>query len=399
MAVSLAVTAGGILLCYLLYHVFPETGKTMNAVLLERFAGNWDINGFPAGRIFVVVSLAAEAALLFVAAQAGFIDGPRVMANMANDSWLPHRFSSLSDRLTTQNGVVLISVAAILTLYLTNGATSTLILMYSINVFLTFSLSQMGMVRYWIQNRKRYRDWSRHIVIHVVGLLLCVAILVANTIEKFTVGGWITLLITGILIALCTFIKRRYQLVTAHLSRLDDILNEIPTITSNDPVPVLNPKAPTAVVLVSSFGGLGIHTFLSLQRLFPNHFKNFIFVSVTVIDSGSLKGAADVDDAVKQTKASLQKYVDFAHRLGLAADYRTSVGTEVLDEAEQLSASIAKEYPLSVFFAGKLIFEKEHWYQRILHNETAMQFHRRIQFAGLNSMVLPIRVFANSKGK
>src|SRR5258707_411576 len=83
MAVSLAVTAGGILLCYLLYHVLPEVGKTMNAVLLERFAGSWQLGGIPVGKVFVVVSLAAEAALLFVAAQAGFIDGPRVMANMA----------------------------------------------------------------------------------------------------------------------------------------------------------------------------------------------------------------------------------------------------------------------------------------------------------------------------
>ena len=83
MAISLAVTAGGILICYLLFHVTPERGQTLNAVLLERFAGGWRPLGLPLGHVFVVLTLAAEAALLFVAAQTGFIDGPRVMANMA----------------------------------------------------------------------------------------------------------------------------------------------------------------------------------------------------------------------------------------------------------------------------------------------------------------------------
>jgi hypothetical protein len=142
-----------------------------------------------------------------------------------------------------------------------------------------------------------------------------------------------------------------------------------------------------------------MHTFLSIQRLFPKHFKNFIFVSVTVVDAGSMKGADDLGRAVEATEASLRQYTTFASNLGLAADYRSSVGTEVLDEVEKLCVGIAKEYPLAVYFAGKLVFEKEHWYQRILHNETAMEFQRRVQFAGLNSMVLPIRVFAESKKK
>src|SRR6266568_811163 len=88
MALSLALTAGGITLCYLLVHARPVEGKTMNAVLVEAFAGGWG----KAGQLFIWLTLAAETALLFVAAQAGFIDGPRVMSNMANDSWLPHRF-------------------------------------------------------------------------------------------------------------------------------------------------------------------------------------------------------------------------------------------------------------------------------------------------------------------
>ena len=79
MAGSLAFTATGLLLCYLLWHVAPVEGKTLNAVLVEGPAG-----GFPGGAAFVVLRLVSEGALLVVAAQAGFLDGPRVLANMAD---------------------------------------------------------------------------------------------------------------------------------------------------------------------------------------------------------------------------------------------------------------------------------------------------------------------------
>ena len=392
MAVSLALTAGGIFLCYLFFKVTPEAGKTMNAVLLERFAGSWNIGSVQVGYIFVVVTLGAEAALLFVAAQTGFIDGPRIMANMSIDSWFPHRFSSLSDRLTMQNGVVLISVAAILTLFLTGGHTSTLVLMYSINVFVTFSLSQMGMVRYWIQNRTRYPEWWRHISIHVIGLVLCVSILVVNVIEKFGEGGWITLVITTGLIGLCFLIKRYYRNVRSHLARLDEILLDLPGLEEAKPRP-LNKKLPTAVLLVGGYGGLGIHSFLSIHRLFPNHFKNFIFMSINVVDAGTLKGIDDVERGREEIGHSLKRYVALAQKFGYAADYRSETGTEVLEVAEKLCVEISHEYPRAIIYTGKLVFQKERWYQKFLHNETANQLQRRLQFAGINTMVLPVRVF------
>src|SRR5262245_13478285 len=129
MSASLAVTAGGILLGYLLVHATPVEGKTLNAVLVERLAAGLSWGGLPVGSWFIILTLASETALLAIAAQTGFIDGPRVMANMASDSWLPHSFSHLSERLTMQNGVVLISGAAMLALLYTWGDTTTLVLM------------------------------------------------------------------------------------------------------------------------------------------------------------------------------------------------------------------------------------------------------------------------------
>ncbi len=392
MAVSLSVTAGGILLCYLLFRARPEAGKTMNAVLLENFAGAWRPWGLPLGHGFVVVTLISEAALLFVAALAGYIAGPRVMANMATDSWLPHRFAQLSDRLSMQDGVLLMGGASLVTLLYTGGNITTLVTMYSINVFLTFSLSQLAMVRYWLRRREVGR--KRGLGVHGVALALCLAILTGTVYEKAEEGGWVTIAATGLLIGLCFLIRSHYRTVQTKLRRLNEIMNALPTAAVG-PARALDPKAPTAALLVGGYGGLGIHALLSVQQLFPGHFKNFVFVSVGVIDSATMKGVEEVDRVREHTEESVARYVDLARRLGLAADSRTSVGTEAVAEAEKACLQVAKDYPRTIFFAGKLVFERERWFQRLLHNETAYQLQRRLQFAGLNAMVLPVRVLAD----
>ncbi len=392
MALSLALTAGGITLAYLLVHALPAEGKTMNAVLAERFAGGW---GMP-GQVFIWVTLAAETALLVVAAQAGFIDGPRVMANMANDRWLPRRFALLSDRLSMQHGIVLISGASILTLLYTRGDTATLVLMYSINVFLTFSLSELGMVRYWIRERAKYPDWKRHISIHLIGLVLCLGILTVNVVEKFSEGGWVTLVVTAAVIGLCLVIKRHYDSVRENLRRLDQVMDALPSPPAREEQP-LDPKLSTAVLLVGGYGGLGIHQLLSVQRVFPNQYKQVVFVSVGVIDSATMKGVEEVDEMRRKTEEGLQRYAGLARRLGMVAGYRMSVGTEAIGEAEALCLTLVREYHRAVFFAGKLIFEREKWYQRLLHNDTAYELQRRLQFAGLNAVVLPVRILEEQR--
>lgn len=391
MAVSLAVTASGIIVGYLLVHATPEHGKTMNAVLAERFADDVGAGRPVLARGFVLVTLLAEALLLFVAAQAGFIDGPRVMANMATDSWLPHRFAQLSDRLTMQNGVLLMSGAALLALWHTRGDVGRLVVMYSINVFLTFSLTEVSMCRFWIRDRKKRLDWRKQIAVHVAGLALCLTILLVTVYEKFGEGGWITLLVTCGLITVCFLIRRHYRGVQGNLQRLDAILPALPAAPAALPPP-LDPHVPTAVLLVGAYAGLGVHALLAIRQLFPNVFGNFVFASIGVIDSATFKNVEEVEEVRERTRATLERYVKMAHGLGLAADYRMDVGTEVVAEAEALCTRIAREFPRAVFFLGKLVFEQETWVHRILHNETAYQLQRRLQFAGLNAMVLPVRV-------
>jgi hypothetical protein len=337
----------------------------------------------------VVLALVSEALLLFVAAQAGFIDGPRVMSNMAQDSWLPHRFAQLSDRLSMQNGVLLMGGASLATLAWTGGDILALVTMYSINVFVTFSLSQLAMLRYWWRTPGEGR--RRGFAIHGVAFLLCGGILVGTVVEKGAQGGWVTIVVTGLLVGLAFVIRRHYRKVGDNLKRLDGILAALPS-PSGGPRPVIDPKAPTAVLLVGGYGGLGVHALLTIQRIFPGHFRNFLFVSVGVIDSAAMKGVEEVDRVRLRTELALQQYVDLAHRMKLAADYRLEVGTEAVATAEQLALAVGREFPRAVFFAGKLVFQRETVFQRLLHNETAYQLQRRLQFAGMNAMVLPVRV-------
>src|SRR3954469_10705545 len=307
MAISLALTASGIILCYLLLDVhYADPDHTMNSLLAVKLAGNVQILGLSVGKWFVFVTLLSEALLLFVAAQAGFIDGPRVMANMAHDSWFPHRFSALSDRLTMQNGVLLMGGAGFLMLLYTHGAVTALVVMYSINVFLTFSLTQAGMVRYWFarETRKRHRDWKSHVWIHVVGGALCITILVITVAEKFGEGGWLTMVATGALLALCLAIKRHYLSVARRLKRLDSILDALPR--GSIPDLAIDPKKPTAVLLVGSYSGLGIHSLLTVVKLFPRYFQNVMFLTVGVVDSATFQGVEEVDRVREQAEEGLK---------------------------------------------------------------------------------------------
>jgi len=131
---------------------------------------------------------------------------------------------------------------------------------------------------------------------------------------------------------------------------------------------------------------------LTIQRLFPDYFRNFIFVSVGVIDSAKLKGVQEVEEVRDNTRESLESYVKLAGNLGFAADYRMEISTEVVDMAQKLCLDLRKDYPRLIVFAGQLVFKEERWFQRILHNETAYQLQRRLQFSGINTMILPIRV-------
>ena len=392
MGASLSFVVGGLLLAYLLYHVEHVDGKTLNAVLFEKITSAW-----PAwlSHGFVISAMASSAALLFIAAQTGFLGGPRVLANMAVDRWMPTRFATLSDRLVTQNGVLLMGGAALLVVLFTEASVEMLVVLYSINVFITFSLSQLGMVRHWWIDRKTEPSWKRKISINGFGFLLTSGILVSLCIAKFDEGGWATLLVTGVLIALSFWVKNHYRQTQKKLYRLNELvaaaLADDAIVVEKTPPPC-DVNARTAVFLVNGFNGLGLHTLLAVVRMFPKVYTNFVFVQVGVLDAGNFKGAAEVENLREHSRVEVDRYIAYMGKRGFYTEGHIALGTDIVEEAAKLCDVIAEKFPQAQFFAGQLVFKDESMVTRWLHNHTVFELQRRLYQHGRAMLILPIQV-------
>ncbi|HEX2672367.1 MAG TPA: hypothetical protein VHM25_15910, partial [Polyangiaceae bacterium] len=287
--------------------------------------------------------------------------------------------------------------------------------MYSINVFLTFSLSNLAMARFWIRHRTEHPDWKRHLFAHLVALVLCATILVITVLEKFVEGGWLTLLVTMALVVACFAIKRHYGSVVGALRKLDSDLPSPPEVEdalalaarpddANAPFEVHHglmehhgsrdpdPEKPVAILLVGGYSGLGRHSLLTLLRMFPHHFAGVVFLSVAVVDSESFKGADQLAALEARTRQNLLCYEQYARSLGLPAASMFSVGTEVAVEVEKSAEELSSRYPRALFVAGQLIFEEDTFWNRVLHNETAFMVQKRLQRRGMPMIVVPVRI-------
>jgi len=408
MSTSLSLVVGGLLVAYLLYHVVPQEGKTLNAVLFEDMSAGWP----PwLSHWFVIAAMGSSAALLIIAAQTGFFGGPRVLSNMAVDRWMPTRFATLSDRLVTQNGVLMMGGAAFLVVAFTGVAiicwwhtgspVDIMVVLYSINVFITFSLSQLGMVRHWWLARDKEPRWRVKIFINGLGLLLTGGILILLCAVKFDQGGWITLLVTGALVGVSFLVKHHYLGTQKKLHRLNELVAaaladdalaaDVHEVADKTPPPC-DPNARTAVLLVNGFNGLGLHTLLAIVRMFPKVYKNFIFVQVGVLDAGNFKGASEVENLREHSRREVERYVSYMNRRGYFAAGEYGLGTDIVEEAAVLCDAIAEKYPQAQFFAGQLVFKDESLVARWLHNHTVFELQRRLYHHGRAMLILPIMV-------
>ena len=228
--------------------------------------------------------------MLFVAAQTGFVDGPRVLATMATDRWLPRRFANLSARLVTQDGVLAMGLAAAVILVGARPSVDLLVVLYAINVFITFTLSQLGMTVHWWQVRSKEPKWRHKLLINGVGCMFTGLILIVTVTLKFDEGGWVTVVMTGGMVAACMIVRAHYERVRKAIEQLEaDVLPKILAAAEKAPAE-RDPQAPTAALLVNGFNGLGLATLTTVQRLFGGQFRNIVFIGVGEVDSALLKG-------------------------------------------------------------------------------------------------------------
>ena len=388
MAVSLSFVAGGIILLYLLWNVQPIEGETLNAVtfraILQDAIGSSVIES-PT----LWLLLALEGGLLFVAANTGYLGGPAVLANMAADSWVPHQYRYLSSRLVTQRGIVLMGAAAVGILIATGGSVSLLVVLYSINVFLTFSLSLLGLCIYWWGVRRSDRRWIVRIALSMLGLAVTSGILVVTTVEKFTEGGFMTVLITGVVIGLCILNRRHYEKIRRKLAMADEALPiEFPGGTP----PLVNPKESTAVFVVGSNRWGGVYALDWVRREFPGHFHNFIFMSARTVDAKCYSGSDELEHERKKSEETLSYFVTYCNNRDLPAKGYVGFGTDPIEELTKLAEKIREDFPHSMFFTSKLIFEHDNWYIRQLHSEAALTMLRRLHLLDMPMVVLPMRL-------
>lgn len=386
MAVSLSMTAAGMILLFLLWEPTPVAGKTINAVVFHDILGNSSL-----GQSALLVTLLLEAGLLFVAANTGFLAGPSVLANMAIDGWMPNRFRHLSTRLVVQNGVILFGIFALSILLWCRGKVSLLVILYSINVFITFSLSLFGMCVYWVKHRRRASPhWLPRLLFSFLAFAITSSILCVTLISKFQSGGWLTVLVTCFVVTICLFVKRHYAKFNKKLVQIDADLKQ--TIAPVESPIALDPHNATAVIFVGKSTGVAMHTLMNVIRMFPDHFKNFIFLSAGIVDVESFVGESSLENMRQQVNKSLEYFVSYCRQNGLAAEAYAAFGTDTVEELTHLVEKVSQKYSNCIFFASKLIFDRDNFITRMLHNETAFTLQRNLHLLGKQFVILPMRV-------
>lgn len=266
-----------------------------------------------------------------------------------------------------------------------------LVVLYSINVFLTFSLSLLGLCIYWWRVRHDDWRWRHRIALSCLGLSVTGSILLVTLVEKFTEGGWMTVVITGVVIAFCLINHAHYALVRRKIHAADEALGWATYPDVPDPPP-LDPLGHTAVFVVGSSRSGGIYALEWVRREFPGEFRNCIFMNVRTVDARSYGGGEDLERMRQQATDALTYFVNYCHRGGGAAKAYLSFGTDPIEELTKLAEKIYAEYPHSIFFTSKLIFEHDNWYIRQLHSEAALTMLRRLHLRNMPMVILQMKL-------
>jgi amino acid transporter len=390
-ALTLAFTAGGLVLLYSLWDVRSLPGQTLNAAAFSAMLPGLGFDP-STGHAVVVLTLMLEAAILLVAANSIFIFAPSLLANMATDSWLPHQFRNLSVLLVRQNGIVFVGACALGILGWTHGDLGVLVVFYSINVFLSLALAKAGLLRHWWSHRARSMKWARRIVIAALGFSVAAGILVVTLTQKFFDGGWATLCLTLLVIGGCVGIRRHYDWINERRREMDRQFalsdRELSTLR---PVETRG-EGGTAVLLATDHWGPAIHTLLWIQRLFPGQFKNVIVVSVIEVDAGAMGAVEALARLTYVRDAAMTQLEGFCAKCGLTASRVVGFGTDPLKELERLLKKTMAEVPGCVCFANKLILPPGRRLAEWLHNKTAFGLQRRLHEEGIPLMVMPVRL-------
>ena len=303
------------------------------------------IQVFGQGAVFFVLQI-ATALILILAANTAYADFPRVASVIAFDEYLPHQMRNRGDRLVFSNGVLILATAAIVLIVAFGGVTTALIPLYAVGVFTSFTLSQAGMVRH--HQKQREENWRRHAIMNGVGSVATLIVLVIVATTKFTSGAWVPLVLIPLIILLFKAIRRHYL-------RVDRALKA--NLTSE----MTRPRRNTVVVLVGNVNGGVLQALSYAKSLNPNY-----LVAVRLVDSD--------EEAAEVNKVWLDAGFDIPLET-VYSPYR-ELRRPLLEFLDRLDEQYENDN-VTVIIPE---FVVRHWWENILHNQSALRIKRWLLF-------------------
>jgi hypothetical protein len=341
----------------------------------------------------LAVAMVLAAALLLVAASSGFLGGPAVLAWMAIDKWAPHSFAHLSNKLVAQNGVLTMGIAAGVLLLFTGGQVHSLVVLYSINVFLTFSLSLTGLTRYNLTNRGGLKigPWLVKTLIGVIALVVAVSILITLFLAKFSQGAWAAVVVALMLAACGYWVRDHYRRFDAAMDRtFDELLLRDPAAAIEIPK-AARMKRPVGIV-TGPHGGAGLHALMHAQRLFRGQFDSLIIISAGEVDAEAYGGHEALERLKQQVGDRCAQIVAWSRDHGMPAKVYTGFSTDAVETLEELCLKARTDHPNVVFVATRPMTRPHGWASTLLHGGTALSLQRRLHGHDAPLIVLPMRV-------
>jgi amino acid transporter len=334
MAILLGILFIGITILAHAYQVLPTVGDIPTTVSLVAAAV------FGSGTVLFVLFQASTALILFLAANTSFNAFPRLAAILAIDGYMPRQFSYRGDRLAYSWGIVVLSTVAATLIWLFNGNVTALIPLYSVGVFVCFTLSQIGMVIHW--RRVRESGWAWRAVVNGFGAVLTAVVLVVVVSVKFVDGAYLVVILIPVLVGMMLFIHRQYPPSRRELAIRSDFVAEPPQREERVVIPV--PGVNRAVVQA-------------------------VNVARSIADDVRAVFITDEPDDIAPMQQDWEKHLPGVPLVVVESPYRALVGPleaylDVLDAAWPPG----KEAPITFVILPEYVARR--WWERILYNQS-----------------------------
>jgi amino acid transporter len=336
MAILLTTMFLGTSVMAYLYYVHPKESETVISQFARiMFTG-------PLGWFYYVVQV-ATAAILVLAANTAFADFPRLSSLLARDRFLPRQFANRGDRLVFSNGIVILAIFSGVLVIAFGGDTSRLIPLYAVGVFLSFTLSQSGMVVHWLRERADEvtapANWKKSLAINAVGALATFVVLCVFVATKFIHGAWIVIVVIPLLVLLFKSIHSHYVSVAKQLS--------------TEGLEQLRPVKHTVIVPISGIHR-GVVSALQYARSIASDRVQAVYV-----DFG--------EEATASLKDKWKRWGDGVQLVVLPSPYR-----ELTRPLLRHIGRLARENSDTIITVVLPEFIPARWWQHVLHNQSSL---------------------------